>query len=1262
MAAVAGMLAASGFTGSVNAEVPEAVAEEATQSETEEETQSETEEETQAGTEGETQSETEEETQSETEEETAAETEEETEADAEEDTRNDAPQEKEGISEEQNGWVVSEGKTYYYVDGVKVARKVMQIGKSLYGFDTYGVMYQNASFSLVIDGRYQYFRAKSDGRLYRSEWYMKTWNGSVDAWYYYGADGAGVSGIVKVSGKEYLFDYSGELIVNKAIQTQDGKWYVGDENGYPTLISGSGWKKVGDGWYYMKYGSPVMGAVIRVGSKLYCFDDDGRMVTDNFTYSKFEGTMDVERFHAGKDGVLTEKSWYKYEDGNWYYFGEGGAAYTGYRTIGKNDYYFNYYGEMVADTTIILVDGPKQGIFYLDPSGKATPLSEGWNKVGSEYLYVMNGEPLKETVSEINGKLYAFSGSGVMYKNCCFRHGDDCYRAKANGELYSNTWFQTTDGKWYYYNHQGIALRGAKKVEGHTYIFTEYFDTFYNTNGQMLQGTKTVQGRHTWIVAKNGYASYQENGWLEVDGDWYYYENDELCTSTVKKIDGKYYGFDGRGKMYRNTRFSVGTEYYRSTDGSGALLTDAWYGMEYYGKNGAAQWRSFSVNGKKYYSRGGKAVCNEYVISEIDNMLYLAGSNGVLSEVTKDGIYFVYDPNTLNRVPCCVENGKLVRSAWRKLGGKYYYFGSSGGAYTGSGYQIGDSYYYFHNDGTMMNNGWNYLPYGGVVYLKGSGEALTGVQKLGNKYYYFGINGIMQTGIQRIDGVEYYYDQNGAYVGKLNGDGWTQLSGLWFYAENGKHKYGGNYTINDKEYYFDQDGIMLTDHRKERRIYGKNGARITSGWVYMDGNWYYVDPVSNLLVSGSYTIGGKHYIFWDYVLKTEDTYDEMKTVYRIGSDGVVTATEKLEDGWNAAAGCRIYLKDGVPYTGWLGNVYLRYGKPTNQRYDHYYTFDGKGDLVKDQGVYSFATQVIDYGTPYRLAEKYYINEKGIGVAEEWVKLGGNWYYFGSDHGLVTESFMKDHTLYLIDTETGKLLKSVSHPEDGWYAVGSSWLYVEAGMIKDGEFVEKSKVYNTYNMPGSMATTNTVGNDTPYNNIWAVYYHGNTGAGALKTGWQTINGKTYYFGTNGACYDGWFTVGGKTYYSTPGTGILTGWESIDGSVLYHFGTDGALTETYTGSNGWVKKGNDWYYFKGGRLYERTLLIVNNKTYLMMDGRMVKNGTYGGYYADANGEIMKNTWKKIGIGWYYFGADGHYLTGTWMIGGKLYSFDQNGLMLN
>ena len=66
--------------------------------------------------------------------------------------------------------------------------------------------------------------------------------------------------------------------------------------------------------------------------------------------------------------------------------------------------------------------------------------------------------------------------------------------------------------------------------------------------------------------------------------------------------------------------------------------------------------------------------------------------------------------------------------------------------------------------------------------------------------------------------------------------------------------------------------------------------------------------------------------------------------------------------------------------------------------------------------------------------------------------------------------------------------------------------------------------------------------------------------------------------------------------------------------------------------------------------------------MMDGRMVKNGTYGGYYADANGEIMKNTWKKIGIGWYYFGADGHYLTGTWMIGGKLYSFDQNGLMLN
>jgi len=65
------------------------------------------------------------------------------------------------------------------------------------------------------------------------------------------------------------------------------------------------------------------------------------------------------------------------------------------------------------------------------------------------------------------------------------------------------------------------------------------------------------------------------------------------------------------------------------------------------------------------------------------------------------------------------------------------------------------------------------------------------------------------------------------------------------------------------------------------------------------------------------------------------------------------------------------------------------------------------------------------------------------------------------------------------------------------------------------------------------------------------------SGALKTDWQTVNGKRYYYDpAEGKAVFGFLTYFDKTYYVTAEDGKLTGNQSIDGEV-YCFDADGVL---------------------------------------------------------------------------------------------------------
>ena len=108
------------------------------------------------------------------------------------------------ISSEYTGWVENDNGTMsYYQDGEMIINQIIQIGSDYYGFDDYGIMYQDCEFIIDDNGPYntKYYRASETGQLYNNQWYE-----DIDSSerYYYTADCSGAIDIVQVDNIGYL--------------------------------------------------------------------------------------------------------------------------------------------------------------------------------------------------------------------------------------------------------------------------------------------------------------------------------------------------------------------------------------------------------------------------------------------------------------------------------------------------------------------------------------------------------------------------------------------------------------------------------------------------------------------------------------------------------------------------------------------------------------------------------------------------------------------------------------------------------------------------------------------------------------------------------------------------------------------------------------------------------------------------------------------------------------------------------------------------
>jgi len=165
--------------------------------------------------------------------------------------------------------------------------------------------------------------------------------------------------------------------------------------------------------------------------------------------------------------------------------------------------------------------------------------------------------------------------------------------------------------------------------------------------------------------------------------------------------------------------------------------------------------------------------------------------------------------------------------------------------------------------------------------------------------------------------------------------------------------------------------------------------------------------------------------------------------------------------------------------------------------------------------------------------------------------------------------------------------------------------------------------------------------------------------SMIAGWQLIDGKWYYYNTNGEKQTGWVKVGGKWYYMNSDGVMQTGWQKVGGK-WYYMNKSGVM------QTGWVKVSGKWYYMNSSGVMQTGWQKIGGKWYYLNSSGVMQTGwqKIGGkwYYLNSSG-VMQTGWQKIDGKWYYFETSGVMLSNTSKtINGKKYNFNSSGVCTN
>ena len=978
------------------------------------------------------------------------------------------------------------------------------------------------------------------------------------------------------------------------------------------------------------------------------------------------------------------RGWYE-EYGYKYYYDDNGELLKGLQEIDGNTYYFysydghmaysSWYDEDTITDNGLIVTVDKSGIV----TNHANIVAGDWTHYGDRWYYYDADMNPYIGVKTINGIKYYFEWEGRLatrtYEGIwVITFNRQLIAYNQNGvvtdqqDIVGNKWIKVNN-KWYYFDKNLNPYQGVQKVDGVEYFFW--------SDGQLA--TYDYDGIST-ATSNNYLVSYNKNGiviekvkiegnkWIKFNNNWYYYDQDLYPYQGIHTIGDATYYFLSNGQLATSgfegniTTVREGNKYY-AYDYTGKVVEQ----VDIVGN----KWIKF--NGGKYYFDSELTPYSG--IQTIDGVEYYFNYGQLaeyLDEVVTSGDTLAY-----------VRDGKVIEKAKFKdneliyLNGNCYY------------YYLNDAGYYYPYDGEYTVDGKSLYFIYGMLQTSDSDEILTDYR---NDYLYA-------------------YNNKGEIVDKVKRvAGWNEIGNDWYYVSSEMNFVDGIYTVNGKEYYFENgrlikssNGIsVVSSYRDENDkivtyviAYNSEGVvvekkkAVANTWIQLRGKWYYYDKNLNE-VEGIETINGVKYIFsWGELLTASGNNIEVTTAYEKGKmllvaydkNGIVKETTVLTSrkltefignkylydryyepctGWQEVDGTKYHFDaDGKMTTGWLEEEKTWYYLDKDgQKTTGWLTLSGKKYYFDKEGKMVTGTVNVD-GKDYTFNENGELNVETPEVKSGWVQSGNKWYYYDNNQKVTGYQTIEGKKYYF---DANGVMQT------GWFKIDNADYYATSSGAINAQWVGSGNNWYYVDADGKMVTGfQTIAG--------AKYYFASSGL--MQTGWFKIDNTDYYAASSGAINAQWVGSGNNWYYVDADGKMVTGFQTIAGAK-YYFASSGLMQKGWFKINGadyyatssgaieaqWVGSGNTWYYVDAdGKMVTGYQTVAGAKYYfaesgLMQTGWFKINGE--DYYAASSG-VISAQWVKSGNNWYYVDANGKMVTGDYKINGVVNRFDINGVWL-
>lgn len=211
-----------------------------------------------------------------------------------------------------------------------------------------------------------------------------------------------------------------------------------------------------------------------------------------------------------------------------------------------------------------------------------------------------------------------------------------------------------------------------------------------------------------------------------------------------------------------------------------------------------------------------------------------------------------------------------------------------------------DTRYYLDEAGNLVS-GW-FTDASGTYYLSpADGSIARGQMQIDGADYYFTAEGVKTSGWVVLNDRKYFYEPANNGIMKR---GWLsdEKGNFYYFDTNDGHMVTGDVLIDQKNYLFSPEGIMVTGMvAKEDGSYYYDPAtgQMITGWFAVKDQTYYADQ-SGHVVTGAYTIDNQRYYFNETGTLVRNQQVEVDGVlYNTTQEGIMMEAEAALSGEEA---------------------------------------------------------------------------------------------------------------------------------------------------------------------------------------------------------------------------------------------------------------------------------------------------------------------------------------------------------------------------